>query len=195
MPSSPIDHSHHDQLLTQHLRHFFGELEPEVLALLREQLEWVEVVGGQTLMEQGEPGDSMYLSVSGRLRAYVRQDDGTQRMVREMSRGQVIGEMSLYTDEPRSATVVAIRDSVLVRLNKAHFNELLARSAQVSVALTRQIIQRLKTEHQPTQFAAPVTIGLIPITDGVALRDFADKLAAQLALQGARARHRFGQRR
>ena len=132
-------------------------------------------------MEQGEAGDSMYLSVSGRLRAYVRQDDGTQRMVREMSRGQVIGEMSLYTDEPRSATVVAIRDSVLVRLHKSHFNQLLARSAAVSVALTRQIIQRLKTEHQPSQFAAPVTIGLIPVTDDVDLHGFADKLAAQLA--------------
>jgi NTE family protein len=101
------------------------------------------VVGGQTLMEQGQAGDSMYLSVSGRLRAYVRQDDGTQRVVREMSRAQVIGEMSLYTDEPRSATVVAIRDSVLVRLHEAHFDQLLARSAAVSVALTRQIIQRL----------------------------------------------------
>ena len=181
MPEPRRDHAHHDQLLTQHLQRFFGDLEPEVLALLRAQLEWVEVVGGQTLMEQGEAGDSMYLSVSGRLRAYVRQDDGTQRMVREMSRGQVIGEMSLYTDEPRSATVVAIRDSVLVRLHKAHFNQLLARSAAVSVALTRQIIQRLKTEHQPSQFAAPVTIGLIPVSDDVDLHGFADKLAAQLS--------------
>lgn len=155
-----------------------------MLALLREQLEWVEVVGGQTLMEQGELGDSLYLSVSGRLRAYVKQDDGTQRMVREMSRGHVIGKMSLYTDEPRSATVVAVRDSVLVRLHRTHFNQLLARSAQVSVALTRQIIQRLKTEHQPQPFAAPVTIGLIPVTDGVELRGFADKLAEQLARHG-----------
>jgi NTE family protein len=171
---------HQDQLLTQQLRAFFGDLDPDVLAQLREQLQWVELVGGQTLMEQGEPGDSMYLSVSGRLRAYVRQDDGAQRMVREMGRGQVIGEMSLYTDEPRSATIVAIRDSVLVRLDKSQFKALLARSAQVSVALTRQIIQRLKTEHQPARFAAPVTIGLMPVTDGVDLRRFADDLATQL---------------
>jgi len=45
----------------------------------------------------------------------VRDEEGVPRMVREMGRGQVIGEMSLYTDEPRSASVVAIRDSVLVR--------------------------------------------------------------------------------
>ena len=140
MPEPSRDHAHHDQLLTQHLQRFFGDLEPEVLALLRAQLEWVEVVGAQ-----------------------------------------VIGEMSLYADEPRSATVVAIRDSVLVRLHKAHFNQLLARSAAVSVALTRQIIQRLKTEHQPSQFAAPVTIGLIPVADDVDLHGFAGKLAVQLS--------------
>ncbi|HEY6134519.1 MAG TPA: patatin-like phospholipase family protein [Rubrivivax sp.] len=178
---------HQDQLLTQQLQAFFGDLDAEVMAQLREQLQWVELVGGQTLMEQGDPGDSMYLSVSGRLRAYVRQDDGTQRMVREMGRGQVIGEMSLFTDEPRSATVVAIRDSVLVRLDKSQFKALLSRSAQVAVALTRQTIHRLKTEHQTARFAAPVTIGLMPVSDGVDPRRFTDDLAAQL---GKRARVR-----
>lgn len=173
-----------DRLLTQLLRAYFGELEPEALHLLRTHLRWVELAGGNTLMQQGEPGDSMYLVVSGRLRAYVAQDDGRQRMVREMGRGQVVGEMSLYTDEPRSATVVAIRDSVLVRLDKEHFTRLLDSSAHLSVALTRQIIQRLKTEHQPARFTAPVTIGLFPITDGIDLRGFADRLATHLARTG-----------
>lgn len=173
-----------DRLLTQLLRAYFGDLEADALALLRTHLRWVELAGGQTLMQQGEPGDSMYLMVSGRLRAYVQQDDAGPRMVREMGRGQVVGEMSLYTGEPRSATVVAIRDSVLVRLDKEHFTRLLDSSAQVSVALTRQIIQRLKTEHQPARFAAPVTIGLFPVTDGIALRPFAERLAAQLASHG-----------
>jgi hypothetical protein len=66
-------------------------------------------------MEQDAPGDALYMSVSGRLRAYRRDENGAQRLVRELSRGQVFGEMSLLTGEPRSATIVAIRDSVLVR--------------------------------------------------------------------------------
>ena len=132
---------------------------------------------------QGEPGDSMYLSISGRLRAYVNDEEGVPRMVREMGRGQVVGEMSLYTDEPRSATVVAIRDSVLVRLAKPHFAELLASGSQVSLALTRQIIGRLQTQHQRNPVPLPVTIALLPVTGGVALREFADSLAAQLTAQ------------
>ena len=182
--SAPAAHEHHDALLTQHLHTFLGDIEPAALALLRQRLSWVEIAGGQTLMEQGAPGDSMYLSISGRLRAYVRDEDGVPRMVREMGRGQVIGEMSLYTDEPRSASVVAIRDSVLVRLDKRHFAELLASSTQVSMALTRQIIRRLQTQHERNPVPLPVTIGLLAISDGVELQPFAQKLASQLTGKG-----------
>ncbi|TDP73032.1 cyclic nucleotide-binding and patatin-like phospholipase domain-containing protein [Roseateles toxinivorans] len=173
-----------DALLQQHLRTFLGELEPGAMALLLEHLQWVELAGGETLMRQGEPGDAMYITVSGRLRTYIADEDGRQRMVREVTRGQVVGEMSLYTDEPRSATLVAIRDSVLVRLSKAEFKRLLAISAQVSIALTRQIIRRLQTESGPTTNDRPVTIGLLPITEGVELAALAEALATQLRKQG-----------
>ena len=99
-------------------------------------------------MEQGEPGDSMYLSISGRLRAYVRDEDGAPRMVREMGRGQVIGEMSLYTDEPRSATRrgdprLGAGAAGQGRTSRSCWRS----SARVSMALTRQIIRRLQTQH------------------------------------------------
>ena len=86
--SAPAAHEHHDALLTQHLHTFLGDIEPAALALLRQRLSWVEIAGGQTLMEQGAPGDSMYLSISGRLRAYVNDEDGVPRMVREMEIGR-----------------------------------------------------------------------------------------------------------
>ncbi|NRF72037.1 patatin-like phospholipase family protein [Aquincola sp. S2] len=180
-----------DELLNRLLRGCFGEIDAASIALLRQHLEWVEIAGGQTLLEQGQPGDSMYLLVSGRLRAYVRDENNGhgraaaaggvhgQRMLGEITRGQIVGEMSLYTDEPRMATVVAIRDSVLVKLGKEAFDRLLASSAQVSVALTRQIIQRLKQAHAPTVYVRPITIGLLPVSNGLDLVG----LAAQLALQ------------
>ena len=178
-----------NQLLTEHLRSFLPGIEPEALELLRAQLEWVEVPGGSTLMAQGEPGESMYLTVSGRLRAYVRSDDGSigpQRRVADMGRGQVIGEISLFTDAPRAATVVAVRDSVLVRLTKDVFKTLLASSAQVSIALTRQIIQRLQTgtaAHTAAQ-ERPVAMGLLPVSSGVDLQGFGQSLARQLGTIG-----------
>src|SRR5690606_36665465 len=135
-------------------------------------------------LKQGEPGDALYLLVSGRLRTYYVDDDGQQRMLREVPRGEIVGEMSLYTDEPRSATVVAIRDSVLARLGKDDFNQLLAGSGQASIALTRQIIRRLQTDGSRSASNRPVTIGLIPITDAVESRSFAQRLGEQLGAHG-----------
>jgi NTE family protein len=174
-----------DQLLAHQLQAILGDIDPAALALLRHRLEWVEVPAGHTLMTQGEPGDSVYLSISGRLRAYVRGDDGTERLVREMARGQVIGEMSLFTDEPRSATVVAIRDSVLVRLSKPDFKALLATGADVAIAITRRIIQRLQSVHTRFEQERPVTIALVPVTGAVDARSLASRLAEQFQRQGS----------
>jgi len=168
------------ELLAQHLTALLGEIDAPAMELLCRHLSWVEVAAGETLMSQGDPGDSMYLSISGRLRVYIRDDNGVEHRVREMARGQIIGEMSLYTDEPRSATVVAIRDTVLVRLGKPEFTSLLASSAQVSIALTRQIIQRLRTSHLRPELTRPVTIGLLPISAGVGGAEFAERLGRQL---------------
>ena len=180
MAAAAAGQPHRDALLAQYLSSLFGELGPDTLEFLRRHVQWVEVGAGEVLMAQGEPGDSAYLSVSGRLRVYMAEEDGSRRVVRELGRGEVIGEMSLYTGETRSATVVAIRDSVLARLDKPQFEALLARSPQVSMAFTRRIIGRLQTQHLQQPTAAPVTVALLPVSDGVSLHQFAAGLAAQL---------------
>jgi NTE family protein len=65
-----------EQVLTHHLQRILGEIDAEALQLLRRHLTWVELAAGETLMRQGEPGDAMYLSISGRLRASVLGEDG-----------------------------------------------------------------------------------------------------------------------
>lgn len=173
-----------EQVLTHHLQRMLGDVDAEALALLRRHLTWVELAAGDTLMRQGEQGDAMYLSISGRLRVSVLGDDGIEHMVREMGRGEVSGEMSLYTDEPRTATVVAIRNSVLVRLAKSEFISLLASSAQMSIALTRQMIKRLTSASPRTAVPPPVAMALLPITSGVAAADLARRLGEQLSHMG-----------
>jgi NTE family protein len=179
----PLRPQHQEELLLKHLRSFLGILDEAAIQMVRQRLRWVEVAGGETLMRQGEHGDALYMLVSGRLRVYIDEHE-QRRIVREIARGEVVGEMSLYTDAPRSATLVAIRDSVLVSLDKADFTQLLATSPEVSTALTRQIIQRLQTERSMTLIDKPVTMALLPISAGVDAAALAASLAAQLSLKG-----------
>ena len=172
-----------DRLAT-HLRAHFGEIGRGTLRAIFEHVTWVELAAGDTLMAQGDAGNAAYLSLSGRLRVYVAQPDGSPRMVRELGRGEITGEISLYTGAPRSATVVAIRDTVLARIDKPHFDALVSRNPRVSVALTQQIIRRLQTQHVRQPLPAPVMITLLPVTDGLDLPTLAQSLSAQLAPYG-----------
>lgn len=173
---------HQDDLLISHLRRFLGSTDAAAIDAVRGRLRWMTLAGGETLMRQGEPGDALYLLVSGRLRVYVEQD-GERRAVREIPRGEVVGEMSLFTDAPRSATLVAIRDSVLVSLGKEDFARLQASSPQVTLTLTRQVIERLRTERRGGG-DRPVTMALLPISAGVDAPALAAALAGELGRFG-----------
>lgn len=170
--------------LAPYLLSNFPGIHPDTLQDILDSVQWVRLGAGEVLMAQGDPGDAAYLTVSGRLRVYVKTDAGGTRTVRELGRGEITGEISLYTDAPRSATVVAIRASVVARLDKERFRALVARHPQVSIALTKKIIDRLQTQDQPRPLPPPVAVTLLPITAGVDAAAFAERLKRALAPYG-----------
>jgi NTE family protein len=173
-----------DELLARLLREYLGPLDEAALNTLRQHLQEVSLAGGEVLMTQGEPGDALYISLSGRLRASVRDADGQERVLREMGRGQVIGEMALFTQSPRSATVVAVRDSVLYRLGQTGWDELLRTSPQVSTLFTRQALLRLQSLPGSGGQARPVTMALLPVSAKVDATAWAQRLASALRRHG-----------
>ncbi len=172
-------HQRHD-LLATYLGSNFPDMDAETLRHIEASVQWVELRAGEVLMEQGAPGDAAYLTISGRLRVYVKTDDDPPRMVRELGRGEITGEISLYTDAPRTATVVAIRHTVVVRLDKRQFTALVARNPKISMAVTRKIIERLQTQNDRRPLPPPVTVTLLPITEAVDATAIAQRLAQAL---------------
>lgn len=171
--------------LAKQLESVFGQVGSRMLAAIYDNVTWVELQAGEMLMQQGDPGDAAYLSLSGRLRVYVRDGEG-ERMVRELGRGEIIGEMSLFTGEPRTASVVAVRKSMLARIDKARFEAIMARHPQASMALTKEIIHRLQTQQQVRALPAPVMVNLMPVTDDLSVDRLADQLKSALERLGQR---------
>lgn len=180
-----------DELLQFHLRAFLHDADEGVIRALQAGVEWLELPAGGVLMREGEPGDAMYVLASGRLRVSVTGADGRTRAVREITRGQVVGEMSLIAEAPRSATLVAVRDSVLARLGRPAFDALVRQHPAMTTVLTRQIISRLQSQGQGLRPDRPVAIALLPLggrVDAATARALADGVAAELARHGRVAR-------
>jgi len=99
---------------------FRGLTKPALLEVARKTAE-VAYPAGATLVKQGDPGDSLCIIASGTVE--VRRDD---RVVAQMTAGDYFGEISLIDGRPRSATVVAVDDVVLLTLRASDFGSLLS---------------------------------------------------------------------
>jgi predicted acylesterase/phospholipase RssA len=141
------------------------------------------------LFEEGEPSDSLYIVVSGRLRVFSRAtDDQSERLVADLGHGEIVGEMGLVCGEPRSATVVAIRDTNLAKLSEAGLNQLAADCAQpIYSAIIRQLASRLKNETAGIRTRKPTArcLAVVGLSEDVPIGAFTDSLSNELAKTGA----------
>jgi HEAT repeat protein len=96
------------------------------------------------ICEQGEPGEEMYLIVSGEVRVLVSMDGRPEKEIARREAGEVVGEMSIISGEPRTATVTAVGDVRMLRLDRMSFESLLRERPEVSLAVMRVLCQRLK---------------------------------------------------
>ncbi len=175
----------HHGMLIDGLTAVFGAFNADMLRHVLPRVEWIELGGGEVLFRQDDTDASLFFVVSGRLRASSVDAAGQRHVLGEIARGETVGEMAFFTGEPRTAMVTAIRDSVLARFSNAVFRELLLAYPLVSLNMTRQVIERVKRVNRGrTPMAKPVIIGLLPITPGVDLPEFAQSLVRQLLAHG-----------
>jgi NTE family protein len=153
----------------------------EDLDAIAQEIEWFGLPSGCQLFAQGDPADGLYVVLTGRLGVLRTEPDGKRRLVNEAVTGDVVGEMALLLGEPRSASVVALRDSELVRLRGKAFETLLDRHPELVLQLTRQLAGRLAHGLQPTPpNPVPRTLALLPLSPELQAVPFAQELARAL---------------
>jgi len=143
----------------------FYPLAKAQLEALASATETVGVTGGGYLLRQGEAGDAIYIVVHGRLRVIVEADtEGAHDLLlEEVGPGGVVGEVSLLGGQPRGASVRAVRDSVLLRIEAAAFHEVVRHDPDALLAITGELVRRLTRHDTRTSVPAPVrTIALLP---------------------------------
>lgn len=145
----------------------FSGLSADDLALLEARLLPLSVPRGAALVREGDDADALYVVVSGRFSVEVLGRDGP---VAEIGAGAPIGEIAFFAGGARTATVSAIRDSVVVRLTRADFDEIAAFSPSIARTITAALARRLAREtRRNAALTAPVmakprarTIAIMP---------------------------------
>ena len=110
----------------------------------------IMVQPGETIIEQGEWGTSMYVIVSGKVRVLVHE-----RQVAEIGPGQVFGELAALDPEPRSATIVAGAEPVhLLRLEREELFDLMTEHVEVAYGIVRFLCGRYRELSQQATASA-----------------------------------------
>ncbi len=128
-----------DRVVALHRVPLFADVPGRVLAALAMRATEVEVATGDVLIEQGAVEDHLYAVVSGR---FVARDG--ERTLRELGPGSTVGELAALAPEPRSASVTALEDGLLLRIDKVLLDELLADRPELSRAVIASLVRMLR---------------------------------------------------
>ena len=99
---------------------------------------------GAMVMAAGDPTDSLYIVLSGRLKVMMSDADGKEVILSILGPGEFFGEMGLIDDSPRSASVIGIEPCELLSISKRDFNKCLADSFEMAMAVMRGLVARLR---------------------------------------------------
>lgn len=164
----------------------FTNLDQASREAIAREVSWTTVPGGELLFRAGDAGDGLYVVITGRLQAIIEVPGGPPDIVGEISKGEVVGEMSLLTGDPRSLTIRAIRDTTLVKFSQQAFERVIERNPLAMLAVTRRIIARLQQRNKGTRPPARVTtIAVLSAGGGDLHRHAAQRLAEALGRVGS----------
>jgi HEAT repeat protein len=130
----------------------FADLSPDELkqvALVTSELSFSQ---SEMLARQGEAGDEMYVILEGEIEVSVDGTAGNREVLARRGPGEVVGEMSIISHEPRMASLIAASDLRILRIAQKEFEGILRERPQTGLAVMRVLIKRLK-EAQPTETA------------------------------------------
>lgn len=121
----------------------FAKIELSKLKLLAFTSDRMVFVPGEVLFKQGEAGDFAYLIMSGTADVSVKMPTG-QLSVATLGEHEIVGEIAMLCDVPRTATVTVITELVTLRISKDLFMQLIEEFPQMAVEIMRELARRLE---------------------------------------------------
>jgi signal transduction histidine kinase len=121
----------------------FAELSEEDLSSIAESADAVEVDAGDVLAGEGDPGDALFVIVSGELQV-VKRSRTTDVPIALLGPGEIVGEMSIFESLPRMASVRAVSPTRVIRIGRDEVVDLVSTRPSATMSMLRTVMGRLR---------------------------------------------------
>ena len=138
----PISTSMNRLLLLRNIA-LFKNLSLDELFPIDKALEQRQVIAGETIYTEGSWGWHLYIVAQGKIQI-VKELDGEQQEIKQLTTGQYFGEIALFDEAPRWDGAIALEDSVLLCLEKKRFISLISQRPHIILEICRFLSQRLR---------------------------------------------------
>jgi CRP/FNR family transcriptional regulator, cyclic AMP receptor protein len=168
----------------------FSQLPQRLSALLFANAKPVHLAADQVLFVAEDTGDGCYRIEKGLLKVSIASGSGTERILAILAAGAIVGELAVLDGLPRSATVLALRDSELLFVSKAKFDQCANKHPELYQHLLTLLASRLRETNDVIAAES-----FLPLRGRVALTliDLAEHFGESVASDRIMIRHKFGQ--
>lgn len=120
----------------------FSNLDTKDLVLIALVTVEEEFSEGELVFEEGDEGDDLFVLASGHLKVVKKDSSGASTKVAEIEPGHCVGELALFSNRPRSATLSCTRPSTLLVLSGVLLHELMLEYPRLGTGMIRTIVER-----------------------------------------------------
>lgn len=122
----------------------FQGVEPTAVSALTKQLQPVDFPRGHTVFAEGEPGDRLYIIISGKVKIGRRTTDGRESLITLMGPSDMFGELAIFDPGPRTSTVTTLTEVSAVSMSRAALQSWIAEEPEIAEQLLRVLARRLR---------------------------------------------------
>ncbi len=126
----------------------FLALDEEASYALRASMVEIDLLRGETLFTEGDPGDRLYVIIDGKIKLGTTSNDGRESLLAVLGPGEMFGELSLFDPGPRTATATALTETNVLGLGHEALGPWLTGRPEVAKALLMALAQRLRRTNE-----------------------------------------------
>jgi CRP-like cAMP-binding protein len=126
----------------------FAALDEATADRLMDSMTPLRLTRGEMVFREGDPGDSLYVIVSGKIKLARGSGDGRESLLSVLGPGEMFGELSLFDPGPRLSTAYVVSDTELISLGNDALRRFLGEHPEVAMQMLAGLAHRLRRTNE-----------------------------------------------